>query len=290
MSCGAWFRRIPGSSARATGCGPAVSAPWQRALRLARDLANRWIRPPTAPRTILTIQRVSAFGPEILPDRRAGQGARILSRAATRTGSMRSSASRARRCRAGTWSTGPAGSAGYAVLNVIPKDRGRTRTGKVVDCLLDDVDAASWHAAFDGPDRRAGSAGRRPRPGVRQHALVGRGPAPERLHDAVLGEVPHPRPTGADPARCGLPPHAAGGGLRIYVGLGILQDGGILHDPCECQGHPRRLIDQVVHGQAAPRGLKRLAGSWVTARHSFRRTSPQMDSCVNCLVPFSEVD
>ncbi len=37
---------------------------------------------------------------------------------------------------------------GLAVLNIIPKDGGRTRTGKVVDCLLEDVDADHWHAAF----------------------------------------------------------------------------------------------------------------------------------------------
>src|SRR5262249_5916325 len=37
---------------------------------------------------------------------------------------------------------------GLAVLNIIPKDGGRTRNGKVVDCLLDDVDPDAWHAAF----------------------------------------------------------------------------------------------------------------------------------------------
>jgi hypothetical protein len=34
------------------------------------------------------------------------------------------------------------------VLNVIPQDQGRTRTGKIVDCLLDDIDIVPWQAAI----------------------------------------------------------------------------------------------------------------------------------------------
>ena len=37
---------------------------------------------------------------------------------------------------------------GLAVLNLIPKDQGRTRTGKIVDCLLDDIDVELWQAAM----------------------------------------------------------------------------------------------------------------------------------------------
>ena len=37
---------------------------------------------------------------------------------------------------------------GFALLNLIPKDQGRTLTGKIVDCLLDDVDVDLWHAAM----------------------------------------------------------------------------------------------------------------------------------------------
>ena len=36
---------------------------------------------------------------------------------------------------------------GLALLNIIPTDHGQTRTGKVVDCLLDDIDVDHWHAA-----------------------------------------------------------------------------------------------------------------------------------------------
>jgi hypothetical protein len=31
---------------------------------------------------------------------------------------------------------------------VIPTDPQRTRTGKIVDCLLDDIDVDHWHAAM----------------------------------------------------------------------------------------------------------------------------------------------
>lgn len=37
---------------------------------------------------------------------------------------------------------------GLAVLNIIPTDHGRTRVGKVVDCLLDNIDVDHWHAAM----------------------------------------------------------------------------------------------------------------------------------------------
>lgn len=37
---------------------------------------------------------------------------------------------------------------GFALLNVIPRDGGWTRIGKVVDCLLDDTDVFRWRAAF----------------------------------------------------------------------------------------------------------------------------------------------
>ena len=34
------------------------------------------------------------------------------------------------------------------MLNVVPSDQGRTRTGKIVDCLLDDIAVDPWHAAM----------------------------------------------------------------------------------------------------------------------------------------------
>ncbi len=60
---------------------------------------------------------------------------------------MRCSASLASRCQAGTCCDDTGRLRGLAVLNLVPKDQGRTRTGKIVDCLLDDNDPALWHAA-----------------------------------------------------------------------------------------------------------------------------------------------
>jgi hypothetical protein len=37
---------------------------------------------------------------------------------------------------------------GFAVLNLVPKDRGKTLTGKIVDCLLDSVEPDLWHGAM----------------------------------------------------------------------------------------------------------------------------------------------
>jgi hypothetical protein len=37
---------------------------------------------------------------------------------------------------------------GFALLNVIPQQKGQTHLGKVVDCLLDCTDPAVWYAAF----------------------------------------------------------------------------------------------------------------------------------------------
>ena len=37
---------------------------------------------------------------------------------------------------------------GFAILNLVPKDKGQTCTGKIVDCLLDDVKVPLWQAAI----------------------------------------------------------------------------------------------------------------------------------------------
>ena len=134
-------------------------SPWQRGLRLARDAANRLIRPPAAPRAVIVPRRVSAFGPEIVADHRGGRGARDYDEpgpgAAQRVppipaaGGIGLASARRRR----------AGSAGWPILNLIPKDGGRTRTGKVVDCVLDGVDVDLWHAAFAALTRELASQG-----------------------------------------------------------------------------------------------------------------------------------
>ncbi len=70
---------------------------------------------------------------------------------------------------------------GLAVLNIVPTDQGRTRTGKIVDCLLDDTDVDTWQAAMLALTTELYTAGGRPGASLRQHALDGRGPSPKRL-------------------------------------------------------------------------------------------------------------
>ncbi len=120
--------------------------PLQRGLRLARDMANRWIRPPAAPHAGITIRRVSAFGPEIMPIVEQAKAHVLFTlRDPDRLNAFLRFP---RQAMSGWHLVDDAGRLkGFAVLNLIPKDRGRTLTGKFVDCLLDDVDAASWHAA-----------------------------------------------------------------------------------------------------------------------------------------------
>jgi hypothetical protein len=121
--------------------------PWQRGLRLVRDTANRLIRPPAAPRAVIAPQRVERFGPEIVPIIEAAKEHAIIT---SRTAARLNAFLRFPRQAMSGWhlldDTGRLH--GLAVLNIIPKDGGRTHTGKVVDCLLDGVDVDRWHAAF----------------------------------------------------------------------------------------------------------------------------------------------
>jgi hypothetical protein len=120
--------------------------PWQRGLRLARDAASRLIRPRAVPRVSIGLRRVATFGPEIVPIvESAWEHAILTSRDPSRLNAFLDFP---RQSMSGWHLFDDAGRLrGLAVLNVIPKDRGRTRTGKVVDCLLDNVDVNLWHAA-----------------------------------------------------------------------------------------------------------------------------------------------
>jgi hypothetical protein len=121
--------------------------PLRRGLRLARDLAGRLTRRPAASRVPIALRRVPAFGPEIVPVVEKAKEHVILTR---RDPARLNDLLRFPRQAMSGWHLldGAGQVRGLAVLNLIPKDRGRTRTGKFVDCLLDDVDVPSWHAAF----------------------------------------------------------------------------------------------------------------------------------------------
>jgi len=126
---------------RTGGLGPV-----ERVLRLARDIASRWTRRAAVPRATIVLQRVSAFATEIAP---------IVAKAKTHAVFTRRDPARLnemlrfpRQTMSGWHLLDDTGRLrGLGVLNLVPKDQGRTRTGKIVDCLLDDNDPALWHAA-----------------------------------------------------------------------------------------------------------------------------------------------
>jgi hypothetical protein len=120
--------------------------PLQRGLRLARDAASRWTRPRARPRLSLTLRRVATFGSEIESIVEKAKAHAILTR---RDPARLNELLRFPRQAVSGWHLldDAARLRGFAVLNLVPKDQGRTRTGKLVDCLLEDIDIASWHAA-----------------------------------------------------------------------------------------------------------------------------------------------
>jgi hypothetical protein len=133
LRAGYWFRT--------GGLGP-----MERVLRLARDIASRWTRGAAAPRATIVLQRVSAFDAEIIPIvAKAKTHAVFTSRDPARLNEMLRFP---RQAMSGWHLLDHSGRLrGLAVLNLVPKDQRRTRTGKIVDCLLDDNDPALWHAA-----------------------------------------------------------------------------------------------------------------------------------------------
>ena len=121
--------------------------PLHRVLRLARDVVQRAVRPPAAPRASVVLQRVSEFGPEI---------DHIVTQAKAKVILTRRDSARLnpflhfpRQAMSGWHVLDDKNRLrGFAVLNLVPGHDGSTRTGKIVDCLLDDVDTLLWHAAI----------------------------------------------------------------------------------------------------------------------------------------------
>ncbi len=107
-------------------------SPWRRGMSMARDAASRLIRPTRSPRSAIVLRRVSAFGPEIVPIVESAKERAILtSRDPARLNAFLDFP---RQSMSGWHLVDETGRLrGLAVLNVIPKDGGRTRTGKVVD-------------------------------------------------------------------------------------------------------------------------------------------------------------
>jgi hypothetical protein len=119
--------------------------PLQRGLGLARHAASRWT-PTAAPPASLELERVAVFGSEIVPIVETAKAHVILTR---RDPARLNYFLRFPRPAMSGWHLLDRGGRlrGLAVLNLVSKDRGRTCTGKIVDCVLDDVDTSTWHAA-----------------------------------------------------------------------------------------------------------------------------------------------
>jgi hypothetical protein len=133
-------------------------SPWHRGLRLVREVANRLIRRPAMPSALFVLQRVERFGPEIVPVVEAAKEDAIIT---SRTPARLNAFLRFPRQAVSGWHLvdGTGQLRGVAILNLIPKDGGRTCTGKIVDCLLDDTDVDHWHAAFAALTRELAQQG-----------------------------------------------------------------------------------------------------------------------------------
>jgi len=133
LRTGYWFKT--------SGLGPI-----HRTIRTAQALIKRSFRRPRTPRVTITLKRVSCFGLEIAPVVEKAKAAVVLT---SRDPARLNQLLRFPRQAMSGWHLldGMGRLRGFALLNLIPKDQGRTLTGKIVDCLLDDVDVDLWQAA-----------------------------------------------------------------------------------------------------------------------------------------------
>jgi len=118
-----------------------------RAIRIAHGIIRRWIQPSRVSRATITLKQVSCFGDEIAPVVEKAKAEVVLTcRDPARLNQLLRFPGQAM----SGWHLldGMGRLRGFALLNLIPKDLGRTLTGKIVDCLLDDVDVDLWHAAM----------------------------------------------------------------------------------------------------------------------------------------------
>jgi hypothetical protein len=119
----------------------------QRAIRVAHTTIQRSIRRPRASRATIALEQVSHFGAEIGPVVEKAKAAVVLTcREPARLNHLLRFPGQAM----SAWHLldGMGRLCGFALLNLIPKDQGRTLTGKIVDCLLDGVEVDLWHAAI----------------------------------------------------------------------------------------------------------------------------------------------
>jgi hypothetical protein len=134
LRVGYWLRR--------DGLGPI-----ERGLRVARDAVGHLVRRLGRPRVVLVLERVSTFGSEICEVVSKAERHAILTE---RDPARLNAFLRFPRQDFSGWHLRDETGAirGFALLNLVPHDEGRTRTGKIVDCLLDMVDVPLWQAAI----------------------------------------------------------------------------------------------------------------------------------------------
>jgi hypothetical protein len=121
--------------------------PLHRSARLVRDLLQRSVNPLSNRSTHLTLRPISAFGPEICPiAERVKASAVFTTRNPARLNHFLRFPRQAVR---GYHLIDNVGNLrGWALLNVIPKGTGQMRMGKIIDCLVDQVDISLWQDAF----------------------------------------------------------------------------------------------------------------------------------------------
>lgn len=132
----------PGYSFRKGGLRPI-----ERCLRLAHDTVGRLVRHPGKPQAFLVLERVLAFGPEILEVTTKAETHAILT--ARDPARLNAFLRFPRHDFSGWYLRDETGRIrGFALLNLVPHDEGRTRTGKIVDCLLDGIEVVYWQTAI----------------------------------------------------------------------------------------------------------------------------------------------
>jgi hypothetical protein len=125
---------------RTKGLGPI-----KRGLKLVRDALGCLSQPRAHTQVAIKLQRTSAFGIEVTPITEKAKLYAILTR---RDPARLNAFLRFPRQAVSGWYVVDAKGQlrGLALLNLIPKDHGYTRIGKIIDCLLDNIEPDFWHA------------------------------------------------------------------------------------------------------------------------------------------------
>jgi hypothetical protein len=119
----------------------------KRSFTLVRHLATAPFRRPARAQVPIVLERIQSFGSEIGPAISALKAHAIFTdRSPARLNAFLHFP---RQAFSGWYlRDGDGRLRGFALLNVVPSDSGRTRTGKVVDCLVDSTDVRFWQASL----------------------------------------------------------------------------------------------------------------------------------------------